>query len=58
MNILATRTPTIFAAMTAVILLAFATVFTVSAQTAPERPTGLVATATDHDTVSLDLEPP
>ena len=58
MNILATRTTAVFAAMTAVIILAFAMVMTVSAQAAPERPTDLTATATDHDTVSLSWSHP
>ena len=58
MNILATRTTAVFAAMAAVIILAFAMVMTVSAQAAPERPTDLTATATDHDTVSLSWSHP
>ena len=58
MNILATRTTGIFAAMAAVIILAFAMVMTVSAQSAPERPTNLTATATDHGTVNLSWTHP
>ena len=58
MNQLATRTTVVFAAMAAVIILAFAMVMTVSAQSAPERPTDLTATATDHDTVSLSWTHP
>ena len=58
MNILATRTTAVFAAMAAVIILAFAMVMTVSAQSEPERPTDLTATATDHDTVSLNWSHP
>ena len=58
MNQLATRTTAVFAAMIAVIILAFAMVMTVSAQTEPERPTDLTATATDHDTVSLTWNHP
>ena len=58
MNILATRTTAVFAAMAAVIILAFAMAMTVSAQAAPERPTDLTATATDHDTVSLNWSHP
>ena len=58
MNKLAIRTASIFAAMTAVIILAFAMVLTVSAQAEPERPTDLTATATDHDTVSLNWSHP
>ena len=38
MNKLAIRATSIFAAMTAVVILAFAMVMTVSAQSAPERP--------------------
>ena len=54
MNQLATRTTAVYAtAMSAVIILAFAAVMTVSAQSAPERPTDLMTTAIDHDTVSL-----
>ena len=53
MNQLTTRTTAVLAAMAAVIILAFAMVITVSAQTGPDRPTDLVATAVDHDTVSL-----
>ena len=44
--------------MAAVIILAFAMVMTVSAQSEPERPTDLTATATDHDTVSLNWSHP
>ena len=52
------QTTAVFAAMTAVIIMAFATVMTVSAQAAPERPTDLTATAVDHDTVSLTWSHP
>ena len=55
---LAIRATSIFAAMTAVVILAFAMVMTVSAQSAPERPTDLTATAVDHDTVSLSWSHP
>ena len=58
MNMLTTRSTRLFAAMAAVIILAFAMVMTVSAQAAPERPTDLTATATDHDTVSLNWSHP
>ena len=58
MNKLAIRTASIFAAMTAVIILAFAGAMTATAQSAPERPTDLTATATDHDTVSLTWSHP
>ena len=58
MNMLATRTTGIFAAMAAVIIMAFAAAMTVSAQTGPERPTDLTATATHHDTVSLNWSHP
>ena len=58
MNMLATRTTGIFAAMAAVIIMAFAAAMTVSAQTGAERPTDLTATATDHDTVSLNWSHP
>ena len=58
MNILATRSTRLFAAMTAVIIMAFAMVMTASAQAAPERPTDLTATAVDHDTVSLTWSHP
>ena len=58
MNMLTTRTTGIFAAMAAVIIMAFAAAMTVSAQTGPERPTDLTATATDHDTVSLNWSHP
>ena len=58
MNKLAIRTASIFAAMTAVIILAFAGAMTATAQSAPERPTDLTATATDHDTVSLNWSHP
>ena len=58
MNKLAIRTASIFAAMTAVIILAFAMVLTVSAQAEPERPTDLTAAAIDHDTVSLNWSHP
>ena len=58
MTQLAIRATSIFAAMTAVVILAFAMVMTVSAQSAPERPTDLTATAVDHDTVSLSWSHP
>ena len=58
MNKLAIRTTSIFAAMTAVIILAFAMVMTVSAQSEPERPTDLTATAVDHNTVNLTWSHP
>ena len=59
MNQLTTRTTAVFAtAMIAMIILGFAAVMTVSAQTEPERPTDLVATAVDHDTVSLTWNHP
>ena len=59
MNQLTTRTTAVFAtAMIAMIILAFAAVMTVSAQTEPERPTDLTATAVDHDTVSLTWSHP
>ena len=59
MNQLTTRTTAVFtAAMIAMIILAFAAVMTVSAQTEPERPTDLTATAIDHDTVSLTWNHP
>ena len=58
MNKLAIRATSISAAMTAVVILAFAMVMTVSAQSAPERPTDLTATAVDHDTVSLTWSHP
>ena len=59
MNQLTTRTTAVFAAaMIAMIILAFAVVMTVSAQTEPERPTDLTATAIDHDTVSLTWNHP
>ena len=58
MNKLAIRTASIFAAMTAVIILAFAAAITASAQSAPERPTDLTAAAIDHDTVSLNWSHP
>ena len=58
MNMLTTRSTRLFAAMAAVIILAFAMVMTVSAQSEPERPTDLTATATDHDTVSLNWSHP
>ena len=58
MNQLTTRTTAVFAAMIAVIILAFAMVMTVSAQAAPERPNDLTATAIDHDTVSLNWSHP
>ena len=58
MNKLAIRTGSIFAAMTAVIILAFAAAITASAQSAPERPTDLTAAAIDHDTVSLSWSHP
>ena len=54
MNQLTTRTTAVLAAaMAAVIILAFAIVMTVSAQTGPTVPPTSVATAVDHDTVSL-----
>ena len=59
MNQLTTRTTAVFAtAMIAMIILGFAAVMTVSAQTEPERPTDLTATAVDHDTVSLTWSHP
>ena len=59
MNQLTTRTTAVFAAaMIAMIILGFAAVMTVSAQTEPERPTDLTATAIDHDTVSLTWSHP
>ena len=58
MNKLAIRTASIFAAMTAVIILAFAGAMSASAQSAPERPTDLTAAATHHDTVSLTWSHP
>ena len=58
MTQLAIRATSIFAAMTAVVILAFAMVMTVSAQSAPDRPTDLTATAVDHDTVSLSWSHP
>ena len=59
MNQLTTRTTAVFAtAMIAMIILGFAAVMTVSAQTEPERPTDLVATAVDHDRVSLTWNHP
>ena len=68
MNILTTKPTRLFAAMTAVIIMAFAMVMTVSAQAAPaqaapaqaapERPTDLTATAVDQDTVSLTWSHP
>ena len=58
MNQIAIRATSIFAAMTAVVILAFAMVMTVSAQSAPERPTDLTATAVNHDTVSLSWSHP
>ena len=59
MNHLTTRTAAVFAtAMIAMIILGFAAVMTVSAQTEPERPTDLTATAIDHDTVSLTWNHP
>ena len=59
MNQLTTRTTAVFAtAMIAMIILGFAAVMTVSAQTEPERPTDLTATAVDHDTVSLTWNHP
>ena len=58
MNKLAIRTASIFAAMTAVIILTFAMVMSASAQSAPERPTDLTAAATHHDTVSLTWSHP
>ena len=58
MNILTTKPTRLFAAMTAVIIMAFAMVMTVSAQAGPERPTDLTATAIDHDTVSLTWSHP
>ena len=58
MNILATRTTAVFTTMTAVIIMAFAMAMTVSAQSEPERPTDLTATATHHDTVSLNWSHP
>ena len=58
MNILATRTTAVFAAMAAVIILAFAGAMTATAQSAPERPTDLTAAATHHDTVSLTWSHP
>ena len=59
MNQLTTRTTAVFAAaMIAMIILGFAAVMTVSAQTEPERPTDLTATAIDHDTVSLTWNHP
>ena len=58
MNILTTKPTRLFAAMAAVIILAFVTVMTVSAQAGPERPTDLTATAVDHDTVSLNWSHP
>ena len=59
MNQLTTRTTAVFtAAMIAMIILAFAAVMTVSAQTEPERPTDLTATAIDQDTVSLTWNHP
>ena len=58
MTQLAIRATSIFAAMTAVVILALAMVMTVSAQSAPERPTDLTATAVDHDTMSLSWNHP
>ena len=58
MTQLAIRATSISAAMAAVVILAFAMVMTVSAQSAPERPTDLTATAVDHDTVSLSWSHP
>ena len=58
MNILTTKPTRLFAAMTAVIIMAFAMVMTVSAQARPERPTDLTATAIDHNTVSLTWSHP
>ena len=59
MNQLTTRTTAVFAtAMIAMIILGFAAVMTVSAQTEPERPTDLTAIAIDHDTVSLTWSHP
>ena len=59
MNQLTTRATAVFAtAMIAMIILGFAAVMTVSAQTEPERPTDLTATAVDHDTVSLTWSHP
>ena len=59
MNQIATKTTgMITAVMTAVLITAFAAVMTVSAQTGPERPTDLTATAVDHDTVSLTWSHP
>ena len=58
MNKLTIRTASIFAAMTAVIILTFAGAMSASAQSAPERPTDLTAAATHHDTVSLTWSHP
>ena len=59
MNQLTTRTAAVFAtAMIAMIILGFAAVMTVSAQTEPQRPTDLTATAVDHNTVSLTWSHP
>ena len=52
------RTPTILTFIAIAAILAFAMVMTVSAQSAPERPTDLTATAVDHDTMSLSWNHP
>ena len=48
----------VLALMAVAAIMAFAAVMTVSAQTAPQRPTDLTATAVDHHTVSLTWSHP
>ena len=58
MNQIAIRTITTFVSISVIIILVLAAVMVVSAQTEPERPIDLIATAIDHDTINLSWNHP